>query len=155
MDGLECLKETLMKDYGLSRQQADSKGVTATLDVLSKSGGIYTDIEEARARLDKLKRDEAALQQIVSRLEARKSALADEITELEAGRAHYLDKDIAYIEAWNKSLGAMETPEKNAVDTETPQNNTAFIYGLAMILSGAPGTSFPDGFRKITADGEA
>ncbi len=70
--------------------------------------------------------------------------------------------NVEYIEKFNKSLDECDTKEGrdalrlaqvfvNSVDTNTDQNNTAFINGLACILSRGECGSLFNGFKKLNA----
>lgn len=139
MTGLDYLRDELAK-RGLSKTQIESKSVAAVLDVVANTGERYTNLqgEEVHAsnRLYALERTLEVKERQVRRLEFKLSELGREMQE-------YKD----YINEFNKSLLECETQEGrdamriaqmfvNSVDVDTKYDNTAYIIGLASILSG-------------------
>lgn len=139
MTGLDYLRDELAK-RGLSKTQIESKTAAVVLDVIANTGERYTNLqgEEAHAsnRLYALERILEVKERELSRLEFKLNELRREMRE-------YKD----YINEFNKSLLECETQEGrdamkiaqmfvNSVDVDTKYDNTAYIIGLASILSG-------------------
>jgi len=142
MTGFELLKEE-MKKRGCTQQQIESKTTRVVLDILAETGTTFTDAyvveKEAKEKMDAVleaaEQKEKYFNEYKRRL-GQKTKLFKE--EVEAAKQ--------YIESFYKALEECETKEGrdamrraqvfvNTVKIETPQNNTAFIDGLARILS--------------------
>ena len=142
--GMDCLREELMK-RGCSKIQAESQVVAIVLDILSQSDAAS---EQWKKEKDFRSREQS-LAMKKSDLEKREAWLCEEKTALnDAFTSHRkeLAEMIEYIESFNKALLESKDPEEantlkkaqlfiNSVNVETPQNNTAYINGLAAILS--------------------
>lgn len=139
MTGLDYLRDELAK-RGLSKTQIESKSVAVVLDVIANTGERYTNLqgEEAHAS-NRL----YALERTLEVKERRLSSLEFKLNELRREAQGYKD----YIDEFNKSLLECETQEGrdamriaqmfvNSVDVDTKYDNTAYIIGLASILSG-------------------
>lgn len=139
MTGLDCLRDELA-ERGLSKTQIESKSVAVVLDIIANTGERYTNLqaEEVHAtnKLYKLERILEVKERELRELEFRLNELNREMRE-------YKD----YINELNKSLLECETQEGrdamriaqmfvNSVDVDTKYDNTAYIIGLASILSG-------------------
>ena len=139
MTGLDCLRDELAK-RGLSKTQIESKSVAVVLDVIANTGERYTNLqaEEVHAsnKLCELENTLRVRERQLSGLEIRLNELRREMWE---------HND--YINEFNKSLLECETQEGrdamriaqmfvNSVDVDTKYDNTAYIIGLASILSG-------------------
>ena len=139
MTGLDYLRDELA-ERGLSKTQIESKSVAVVLDVIANTGERYTNLhdEEVRAsnKLYKLERISEVKERELRELEFRLNELKREMREYED-----------YINEFNKSLLECETQEGrdamriaqmfvNSVDVDTKYDNTAYIIGLASILSG-------------------
>lgn len=138
MTGLECLREEMAK-RGCSKAQINSSTAAIVLDILSNAGNTNKyawDAEQYAARI----RAEAERDLRNAKAEAK---------ELENIR-HRVEKDLndalEYIAEFNENLKKLETPEQrdamrtaqayvNLVNINTKYDNTAFIIGLAAILS--------------------
>lgn len=138
MTGLDCLRDELIK-RGFSKSQVNSKVVPAVLDILAGSGTKYEDMwkdeSDASTRLEDLK--------VEIRNKERRAARLD--SQAETARRH-LEHYAGYIDEFNKGLTECETSEGrdamraaqiyiNSVDVDTAYDNTAYIIGLASILS--------------------
>lgn len=149
MTGLECLRAELLK-RGFTKAQAESKAVLGVLEIVSGADGKYTE-------LDKIQRDIATARETLSGYQDR---IAEERAKQEWLRANNeanmakINSTIAgliqetqeRIDAAMKALAECETAEGrdairaaqtfvNSVDKKTVYDNTAFIIGLAAILS--------------------
>lgn len=149
MSGLELLKEELKKRR-FSKTQIESPVVAGVLDILANTGTNFSDYSELIKRNEDLLR---AIELQQRELEERKRILKDR--ELKC--INIFNDLFAYAEKFNQSLHECESDEgRDAMRAaqlfcnvvmnriSTPQNNTAFIYGLACILAGKEIPEFPD-----------
>ena len=156
MTGFEMLKEE-MKKRGCSPQQIESKTTRVVLDILAKTGTTFTDAymveKEAQEIRDSAREYEKSLNRYKEGLQQREKKFQEQRENLEK-----------YIDAFYEALGKCETEEGrdamrraqvfvNTVNIETPQNNTAFIDGLARILSLGETSSLLK-FEKVTKPDE-
>lgn len=161
---MEQLKAELM-DRGYSKQQCEAKVVMGVLEVLSHAEGKYFDLDRLKKEVDQLKHDKATLVIDIDNMRASILELTAEHREIiadlnEAAEARY-KSTVDYIDQFFTVVRNCETPEgKDAmkkaqlfVDTvsvDTKYDNTAFIIGLAAILSNASDGGFAlDELRKI------
>lgn len=165
MTGLECLKEE-MKARGLLKSQIESRTTIAVLEILSESGGRYTD-------MDRLEKDIHDLEMKKARIEGQVEAYRRKVEDI---RQKYdatidlidryaqekYDRTVAYINRFMRALENMETPEGrdtlkiaqtfvNTAKVDTKYDNTAFIAGLAAILARAPEMPL-DKLKEINPD---
>lgn len=151
MTGLECLKEE-MKRRGMNQSQCDSKVAAVVLDILSESGTQFTQEWQERKDLDDAWRE---LEKEKNDLHCERSCLGNARKEIEDYAKNVQD----YVERFYAGLADCETDEGrdamkraqmfvNTVDPKTAYDNTAFIIGLASILSGGK-TAAIDELRKI------
>ncbi len=142
MTGLECLQDELVK-CGFSRQQAKSKTVVATLNILAGSNGKFLEIDRLLEEESSLKiRVEDLKRQVVQIQQTRDSLVASLKREEES-----FNNDVqAYVQRFYEALWNCETKEgrdvlrmaqlfMNTVSIDTVYDNTAFINGLASILT--------------------
>lgn len=149
MTGLECLKEE-MKARGLLKSQIESRATMAVLEILSNSGGRYTDMERLDEELRELEKRKSALIAVCAEYERRSQELRDKyngtIRQIDKYALDKYEHTIDYINRFMKALEEAETPEArdalrvaqtfvNSVTVDTKYDNTAFIVGLAAILS--------------------
>lgn len=158
MTGLDCLREELAS-RGLSTQQINSKAVAVVLDVVAQSGNKYTEMWKSEQDVSKRERD--ALNTIMwaehkeidlnARIEKAERAL-----ELCEEKKRQIE---SYVSKMCEALENCETPEGrdtmriaqmfvNTVNVDTKYDNTAYIIGLAAILS-MGGISPIDELKKI------
>lgn len=145
MMGLDCLRKELEK-RGMNRSQIESKVVAVVLDILTDSGDRYTSMHEAETdattRLKEIKYETSRYEEA---LEARKKELKELESQIEKAKEHKKHCE-DYIDKFNESLRECETPEGrdvmraaqtfvNSVSVNTAYDNTAYIKGLASILS--------------------
>lgn len=143
MTGMELLQEELI-NRGCTESQVNSKVLPIVLDIVSNSNGEYTDaakmLAEIRADISEKKSYLQDLSCAIKRLEARSRYECERIKE------QYAECD-EYIKAFNKSLEECETAEgrdrlrlaqmyTNSVNIETKYDQTAYIIGLASVISG-------------------
>lgn len=162
MNGIECLKAELLK-RGFTKQQADSKVVLGVLEILSESNGQYTKMDKILDDVNDLEIRKSRLEAEAMEYEKKRNAIRDNMDKIikevndRAGRLYH--ETLEYIEKFFGALKESETPEGrdalkaaqmfvNTVDVDTRYDNTAFIIGLASILS--QGNTAPiDELRKI------
>ena len=139
MTGLDCLRDELAK-RGLSKAQIESKSVAVVLDVIANTGERYTNLQDEEAHASNKLNE---LKYVLKAGERQLSSLEFKLNELRREMRGYKD----YINEFNKSLLECETQEGrdamriaqmfvNSVDVDTKYDNTAYIIGLASILSG-------------------
>ena len=140
MTGLECLREE-MRNRGCTKAQTESKTVAIVLDILTSNGERYSNVWEDEQRIAWWKK---ALQNSEDYRQAEKKRLdkirMDINKEIETAQK--------YIDEFFEALKSCETAEMrdrlktaqvyvNTINIDTKYDNTAFIVGLASILSGA------------------
>lgn len=135
-----------MEKRGLTKSQIESKTTAVVLDIIANSGHKYTEIWEKEAseskKLNDLRRQVQGCENEIKYLKSLISKLEREEAEAEKHRMHCED----YIDEFNKSLMECESETDrdnmkaaqmfvNTVSVDTKYDNTAFIIGLASILS--------------------
>lgn len=145
MTGLDCLREEL-EQRGFTKSQIDSKVVPAVLDIIASSGSKYSDMWKSETDASKrLKETENTIRFNDRRIEMQKALLSKYEKETKTAMEHRKHCE-DYIDEFNKSLRECETQEGrdamriaqmyvNSVDVDTKYDNTAYIVGLAAILS--------------------
>lgn len=170
MTGKKTGKELLvdeLRERGLTEQQIKSKAVAVVLDVIANDGtDRYLNAKEVD---DEIARKNIDLRNTASEIKHRKWMVEREIEALKERRDN-LEKNIKamraefdeYVAEFGKSLEAMETPEQrdrlrtaqifiNSVKVRTDGNNTAYIHGLALLLSGVElKEGLENGLRSMT-----
>lgn len=138
MTSLDCLREEL-KRRGMINAQIESAVVAVVLDIVANSGDKYTKIRKEEADTSKRLKE---LEWQVENAERELRRMRIEEEELRQRREQFED----YIDKFNKGLNECETAEGrdamrtaqvyiNSVDVDTKYDNTAYIIGLASILS--------------------
>lgn len=146
MTGLELLQEEMLK-RGAQKQQIQSKILPMVLDILSEDKTRYLDIVKAQNELAHLEQRVRWQNMTLENAKEELSSLKEEINGLKREKAKYLTKERQYVNDWLEALKDMETAEGrdlmrkaqvfvNSVDIDTKYDNTAFIIGLASLLSG-------------------
>ena len=145
MTGLDCLREEMEK-RGLSKTQIESKTAAVVLDILANSGTKYTEMwKEEYGKSERLKSIERDIRYCEKQLEDIKALISKAENQEEKAvehRKHCED----YIDEFHKSLmeceseigrDSMKAAQMfvNTVSVDTKYDNTAFIIGLAAILS--------------------
>lgn len=139
MTGLECLREE-MKRRGATPNQITSKAVGMVLDIMSGGGETYINIAEAEQHL-------VNLTNRIAVLEGELKSIREQIRREREWNESIRNEITKYVEDFNNAISDMETAEGrdalktaqmfvNSVDVDTKYDNTAFIIGLASILSG-------------------
>lgn len=143
MTGLDCLKEELY-NRGFSKQAVEqSKVMPAVLDILSNANGQYMEIGDLQKEIIKLKVEKEKMQHDLARLEQSRSALEWNFENKFNSRYTQIEE---YITKFMNAINTCETPEGkdalktaqifvNSVNVDTKYDNTAFIIGLAAILT--------------------
>ena len=149
MTGLECLKEELIQ-RGYTKQQADSKVVIGVLEIFSNSDGKYSDMDKILKEIEDLKDRKTKMEQMYIEYSGKAAAYKAEMNEIletvNKKADQYYSDTIQYIQSFYKAINDCETPEArdalrtaqmyvNSVEVDTKYDNTAFIIGLASILS--------------------
>jgi hypothetical protein len=135
-------------------QAKQSKMLPAVLDILANTGTLYSDLHEARTQLDILKSQCEGLKNQIHAGNILQAREEKQLRERWEAAEHY-------VERFNASLAACETEEGrdamraaqvfvNAVSVDTKYDNTAFIIGLAAILS-KNGIGAMDELKKINS----
>lgn len=172
MNGLECLKEELIK-RGCNKQQAESKVVPIVLEILANNGTPYTDMEEAKKELARVKDSiPVALQARYREVKAETEMLQHKAMDLQLQIVNsknayeniktVWDEEQEYINAFLNEMQNCETPEgrdamrraqvfKNSITIETKYDNTAYIVALGAILSNGEIGSI-ETLKKINPD---
>lgn len=153
MTGLECLRAEIIKRGG-NKAQAEAKVVQMVLEIIAQDDThIYTDLAEAKKELQRVKTE---LDWANRKLEQLQPLLKDALDKEKEMRVDHdervmfrlaiLEDERAQLDALKEQLLKCETPERrdamrcaqlflNNTTVKTTQNNTAFIQGLALILS--------------------
>ena len=139
MTELDYLKQEMMK-RGCTKPQVESKLVPVVLDIVANSGTLYTDIGKAQEELDslhsKIARRKDNLDAQERRLAERELSLRQEIKEVNEYIGNFLN-DIQKCET-DDARDRMKIAQVfiNSVNVDTKYDNTAFIVGLASIMTG-------------------
>lgn len=159
-------KDALIK-AGASKQMADSKTAQICFTVCANNPKLLEliDLNEVyKKRVIELGNIESRINYAQS-LEPKYDRIREFINSHKGVEkaADVYQANAEYIEKFNKSLDECETKEGrdalrlaqvfvNSVNTNTDQNNTAFINGLACILSRGECGSLFNGFKKLHAE---
>lgn len=158
-------KDALIK-AGASKQMADSKTAKICFTVCANNPKLLELIDLDKA-CDKAKMELGDIKSQINlgkMLKPGYERIREFIKSHEGmeAAADIYQANAEYIEKFNKSLDECETKEGrdalrlaqvfvNSVNTNTDQNNTAFINGLACILSRGECGSLFNGFKKLNA----
>lgn len=162
MTGLDCLRKEMMA-HGLTKQQAESKAATVALDILCGANGRYSDMDKIQAEIKLLEQRKETLWDECRQYEIKINACMENLETITqdvnkiTSRAY--DETVKYIHSFFDALNTFETPEArdtlkiaqmfaNTVNVDTKYDNTAFIIGLASILTHGNITPI-DELRKI------
>ena len=140
---LDMLKEELLR-RGYSKQQIEAKAIVGVLEILaSDNGRVFLNLDEAASKLKKL---QAEVQSLTQQKDVcmRQLQNVEKIVQDEADRQYGKMKQ--YMDKLMQALNECETPEGrdglrlaqmyvNSVNVDTKYDNTAYISGLAAILS--------------------
>ena len=138
MTGLELLREELKK-RGFNDHNVNGKLVAAVLDILSNTDHVYSDMVKAEQELDAVRRR-------VKRMTLEYLRREHELEKAEQDFKQARWEMVQYIEKFNSALSECETAEGrdamrraqmfvNSVSVGSKYDNTAFIIGLASILT--------------------
>ena len=145
MTGLDCLREELEK-RGLNKAQINSKVAAVVLDVVAQSGDKYTQMWKSEEETSKRERDALNTIKLAEHKEIDLNARierAERALELCKEKKRQIE---SYVSKMCEALENCETPEGrdtmriaqmfvNTVNVDTKYDNTAYIIGLAAILS--------------------
>lgn len=157
MTGLECLREE-MKRRGASDVMIKSASAAMVLDIVAHTNNqIYRQTKEAEDKLEQLNRAVEYARENKRRAEEEYNHVEKDLldirakiqngkSQLNARQQRELADAQAYIQDFNDSLKNCETPDGrdrmrtaqmfvDTVDVHTKYDNTAFIIGLAAILT--------------------
>ncbi len=149
MTGLECLKEELLRK-GYTKQQVESKILIGVIEAVSGSDGRYTDMSRIEQEISGLEKKKETLMKKAEYYQSWANYFKDEFDGIIKAVNSECDKRYeetkTRIDRFQKALTECETPEArdalktaqmfiNSVDVDTKYDNTAFIIGLASILS--------------------
>lgn len=152
MTKLDWLREEMAKK-GASKAQLNSKLVAMVLDILTDAGDKYEEMwdeeEKENLRLEEIKRQINRANSEADSVIRQIQGLKDEkqrIENLVPKWDGYIKEWEEYVDKFNKSLEECETAEGrdtlriaqmfvNTVNVDTKYDNTAYIIGLASILS--------------------
>lgn len=138
MTGLELLREELKK-RGFNDHNVNGKLVAAVLDILSNTDHVYSDMVKAEQELDAVRRGVKHKSHEYMRREF-------ELKQAEQDFKQARWEMVQYIEKFNAALSECETAEGrdamrraqmfvNSVSVNSKYDNTAYIIGLASILT--------------------
>ena len=151
MTGIELLKQEMLAK-GCTKAQCESKAVGVILDIVANAGGKYSNEQQMLKDIQELESRRYAMQRALDMIKYEKQRI---MTELNREREELQ----SYTDRFYKALDQCDTPEQrdvmrtaqmfvNSVTVDTKYDNTAYIIGLAAILSG--GNIGPmDELRKI------
>lgn len=149
MTGLECLREEMAR-RGANKAMIESKTAVMVLDILTEANGAYQKIDDLNQLLaEQTSKIAMATRQLENLLEKYRR-LKEDCSNLEKVKQETIRKELGesldYIAKFNEALKECETAEGrdvmktaqiyvNSVNIDTKYDNTAFIVGLAAILS--------------------
>ena len=143
MTGIDLLREELMK-RGCTASQTNAKVLPIVLDIVSNSNGKLTDsIEMLNEITEKVNHKKYILEEYKKQIRKLDEQSLQQIRLIEEQWKEYDE----YINAFNKSLEECETAEgrdrlrlaqmyTNSVHVQTKYDQTAYIIGLASVISG-------------------
>lgn len=150
MTGWECFAEEMRK-RGMTETQINSKTAAACVDILAETGTEYLSAYDARKETERIRktadRELFNVKSECSRFEDLRDTAKREYRELRDLINKATREAEEYFESLNNALEKCETEEGrdalrtaqmfiNSVKVDTKYDNTAFIIGLAAILSG-------------------
>ena len=173
IEGMEALVAKLIAN-GINHNQAESKAVCMTADILSNSNGEFVDLVEAKHELRRIKHEcerikeqyeeyKALFDSYKPKAKEHEDRINKKIEEHNEAVQEWLDREYKsiteYIAEFNLALTECESEEGryalkaaqmfvNSVNVDTKYDNTAFIIGLASILSMGK-TGAMDELRKM------
>lgn len=141
MTGLDCLREEMLK-RGANKSMVESRTAAMVLDILSEGKAYATEqfeLEQKAKAIDGERRQE------MSRINNKRIEAYCMMQNAQSRIAEVEEKE-QYINNFLEGLKECETPEArdamrtaqvfvNSVDVSTKYDNTAFIIGLATILT--------------------
>lgn len=151
MIDLDCLKQKLMENYGMSAKEADyainKRYTSMVLETLMKENGLLEQLVVPFVKKCESDMREAQneARDIRARIRHRECVLVENEKKLEAERKE-IEALAQELKGLQENLTEAETPEmrdrlraynifKQDVKLKTPQNNSVYIAGLASILN--------------------
>lgn len=138
MTGYECLKEELYK-LGCNKSQVEAKVVPLVLGVVAGDPEKFIKIAEWESEIEKKKYELKRREEAIEEDERTASELIDKALKIAKKTQDYVDAFYHAIQSGETSEGrdALRKAQMfvNSVTVETKYDNTAFIAGLAAILS--------------------
>ena len=136
-----------MYEKGLMKQSVESKAVTIAYGIMSECETTAADIAENEAQLRRTKTDISDCERQLSYKRWNLERQEEDLTKYRQNLDNKKQEIEGYISEFYEKLNQCETPEArdamriaqmyiNSVDVETKYDNTAFIVGLAAILTG-------------------
>lgn len=143
MTGLEILREELLK-RGFNKSQVNNKLPAAVLDIVANTGHVYSDMVQAERELEDVRRNAKYKANEYTRREFELKQAEQDFKQARWEVAQYIEKFNAAIADCETAEGrdAMRRAQMfvNSVSVDSKYDNTAYIIGLASILtSGAMG----------------
>lgn len=153
------LLETKLQQMGLTQAQVNCKATKATFVVCANNPEV-TELYELEKRIERAARELDNVKRESERQLRKLNGLKLQYKEQECRAQEIQEETNKYIDEFNDALKNCETAEGrdtlrlaqmfvNSVDVESVQNNTAYINGLACILSSGKCGSMFNGFKKI------
>ena len=149
MNGLELLKQELQV-RGYSVTQRNAAVVPAVLDIVANSNGEFTKYDRLERScqnvIGKTLEWENRLRKAEEALKAVQTEYNEICKDITKARSKQVEETNQYLDRFFEALDSCETAEArdalkraqmfvNTVDVDTKYDNTAFIIGLASILS--------------------
>lgn len=146
MTGLECLKEEMTR-RGCTKSQVESKTVAVVLEIVANGGSIYTDLTEAKKELEEYREETWQHKTFIHETKKELNEVRKELLAERAKLSKRQEDAFEYLKEFEHRVMECETPEQrdilrtaqfyvNNTKIMSPQNNTARIIGLALILAG-------------------
>lgn len=149
MTGLECLREEMAR-RGANKAMIESKTAVMVLDILTEANGAYQKMDDLNQLLAEQRSKIAMATWQLENLLEKYRRLKEDCSNLEKVKQEAIRKELGesldYIAKFNEALKECETAEGrdvmktaqiyvNSVNIDTKYDNTAYIVGLAAILS--------------------
>lgn len=161
MTGLQALKLEML-ERGCTRAQTEAKAVAVVLDIIANTGDKYTSEWQDEEEIKKLKSYIAFYN---NKLSSEQQEIKSERQQIEKWREEVEERKqevIRYQQEFNNALRNMETDEARdllrtvqlfieLVNVKTAYDNTAYIYGLAAIMSRGA-VKMPDEMKKVSSE---
>lgn len=169
MTGLECLRQEMAR-RGANKAMIESKTAVMVLDILTEANGAYQKMDDLEGSLAALRSKILTTTLQLEKLREKYRRLEEDCSNLEKVKQEAVNKgreqarkelgeSLDYIAKFNEALKECETAEGrdvmktaqiyvNSVNIDTKYDNTAYIVGLAAILSNSKINALSE-LRKI------